>query len=550
MEYKSKKSKITKFDFNDLIQEYQIKDIENFAAYLTYIWKDLAKNNEKSNLGINKLTFSKYYLLPGMISDRLFTYFDKNKNGYIDQLSFVKGMIELFTSSFENLIKIVFKLYDFDSDGSINRDDIKAVLSHIPLNIKAISNIYNFKYENEEFQHRIQSQDEIFNYAKQIFGNKDTINENQYFQITQDVCSESFVYLIVFLLENKPFSFETLTECRIKPIKNEITELAKNLTPEVKVRHRELIAIPSLETSFSPKLIIRQSPSFIKFYKSRFNLKTYKEKKLEKIEILRKLNRLSTSKEVKKNFLFEEPVNTKTMTKIDNLHLGEAENYVDDKEDEELKLDRIQSGGQIKNKLTNLYNTDDLNSNSSSIKNIKPIMNHIYEKSVFNDYQYAELNLIKPNSIFFMTKVNSFSITPVVSVDKPNKQNKSKSHLKLSRKDNKDNEVIDIKKYQADSSYILDDLTLKIKVTECKNFNIDEMKNVYNVDSYMSTRKDKEYIEGIEHGFKPVSNESSFSKKESKLEQPHKEYKNINIQDKIIDQNSSSNIDISLKDKV
>ena len=131
-----------------------------------------------------------------MIIDRLFVYFDTDKNNFLDLFEFVYGMVSLFTYSFEKLIKIIFKIYDFDSDGLINRDDIKAVLSHIPIHSKAINNIFKFKLENDEFQHRIESQEEIFRYSEKIFGSKFSITEEQYIEIIRNDCSESFVYVL------------------------------------------------------------------------------------------------------------------------------------------------------------------------------------------------------------------------------------------------------------------------------------------------------------------------------------------------------------------
>lgn len=39
----------------------------------------------------------------------------------------------LFSSSFEDKMKIVFNILDFDNNMKINQDDIATVMSHIPL---------------------------------------------------------------------------------------------------------------------------------------------------------------------------------------------------------------------------------------------------------------------------------------------------------------------------------------------------------------------------------------------------------------------------------
>jgi Ca2+-binding EF-hand superfamily protein len=54
--------------------------------------------------------------------------------GYISNVDFIDGLLILFTETFENLAKFIFKLYDYDKDGKINKEDIRIVLSYIPIN--------------------------------------------------------------------------------------------------------------------------------------------------------------------------------------------------------------------------------------------------------------------------------------------------------------------------------------------------------------------------------------------------------------------------------
>ena len=50
-------------------------------------------------------------------------------------------MNSLYAGTFEQLIKIIFDFYDFNKDGKISREDVRVVLSYIPLKImeKAIN---------------------------------------------------------------------------------------------------------------------------------------------------------------------------------------------------------------------------------------------------------------------------------------------------------------------------------------------------------------------------------------------------------------------------
>jgi len=44
-------------------------------------------------------------------------------------------MITLFQGSYEQLTKFIFEFYDFDKDGRISREDVRVVLSYIPLKV-------------------------------------------------------------------------------------------------------------------------------------------------------------------------------------------------------------------------------------------------------------------------------------------------------------------------------------------------------------------------------------------------------------------------------
>jgi Ca2+-binding EF-hand superfamily protein len=45
-------------------------------------------------------------------------------------------MCSLFSEKFDKLAEFIFKFYDFDKDGFITKEDIRTVLSYVPLNTK------------------------------------------------------------------------------------------------------------------------------------------------------------------------------------------------------------------------------------------------------------------------------------------------------------------------------------------------------------------------------------------------------------------------------
>ena len=56
------------FDLSKIRKGLQIQDEELLNKYLKEIWSDLSKRTKDTTKGITKVTFNKYYDLPGIIS--------------------------------------------------------------------------------------------------------------------------------------------------------------------------------------------------------------------------------------------------------------------------------------------------------------------------------------------------------------------------------------------------------------------------------------------------------------------------------------------------
>ena len=88
---------IEKIDLNEILKDFQVNDMNTFQNYLIGIWGDLARRSSEPAKGIEKLTFSHYYELPGIICERLFSVFDRNQNNFLEPAEFIGGMKILFT---------------------------------------------------------------------------------------------------------------------------------------------------------------------------------------------------------------------------------------------------------------------------------------------------------------------------------------------------------------------------------------------------------------------------------------------------------------------
>ena len=115
----------------------KINDKNLFYSYLKDIYKDLSERSENKTLGISKLTFYNYIKLPVFITDKLFEMLDKDNDGFLCLKEFTDGLYFLYIGSFEECVKSVFDIYDFDKDGQIVIGDLKVILSYLPLLLNA-----------------------------------------------------------------------------------------------------------------------------------------------------------------------------------------------------------------------------------------------------------------------------------------------------------------------------------------------------------------------------------------------------------------------------
>ena len=241
-------------DLSKIRKGLQIEDEELLNKYLKEIWSDLSKraSKEDASKGINKITFNKYFELPGIISERLFAVFDKDKDGILNLSEFVNGMRSVFSQaeSFDSLAKFIFDFYDFRSCEKIKKDDVRVVLSYVPLQKTDINSIKedNIEIVEENFQDRVESQEQLFHILNIAFKDKEEMDYEEYLQVIKNVNSDIFILILMFLLEKKPFSRNTIQIYAAGDKKKSDA----SQTPKVS---KQVIASPSLNSRFlSPKL--------------------------------------------------------------------------------------------------------------------------------------------------------------------------------------------------------------------------------------------------------------------------------------------------------
>jgi len=210
-----------KINLESLTKNLRVDDIAPFEAYLKDVWVDLYsrvtqnkndKEKSEKKSGLSKVVFNNYYNLPGIIGDRLFKVFDTNCNDSIELIEFVEGMRTLFYEDYEKTSHFIFDFYDFDHDGKITQEDIRVVLSYITLTYsdqnseKKIANTINISYK-----HRLTSQEELSDILNKCFTDNKHIKSSKidfkdFKYIIENINSDIYLMIFLFLLEKKPFS--------------------------------------------------------------------------------------------------------------------------------------------------------------------------------------------------------------------------------------------------------------------------------------------------------------------------------------------------------
>ena len=250
-----------KVTVDSLTSHLKIEDKDAFVLYLKELWTDLFsrvkenKNDKKENevkiTGVTKLIFDKYFSLPGIIGDRFFKVLDVKNTTFLLLNDFVKGMTTLFCGGYEETVKFIFNFYDIDNDGIVNKEDIKVVLSYITLDDSpdVKSSGVNITYSK-----RIKSQEELYSILHKCFENipNGKMDFKTFKNVIENVNSDIYLMIYIFLLENKPFTKENLKSYQnIKTKKKDPNN--KDSTTEEK-----LIMSPSKNSNFSPyKSVLR-----------------------------------------------------------------------------------------------------------------------------------------------------------------------------------------------------------------------------------------------------------------------------------------------------
>ena len=270
-----KKDKISsEFITFELIQEsLGLKSPALFKKYLQEVFVDLSTKKENSKTKyLSRLTFYDYIKLPIFISEKLFNSFaSSNQQEGLTEEEFVIGFFKLYMGTFQETTKTIFDLLDFDKDGIIKKEDVKIILSYLPLNDITEEKEKTLESVKEVLGVQMKSLEEIDDIVSKTFKKfEDKMNFEQFKDTVQNKKSDVLLQIICFLYQEKPFSAKNIESMKIKYNQIDDSEFDKMMNDYGRASKKHIsvkIKTPNQASVLSPAGT---------FFKRKFSIKGFK----------------------------------------------------------------------------------------------------------------------------------------------------------------------------------------------------------------------------------------------------------------------------------
>ena len=189
-----------------------------FKKYLKEVFNDLGNSVNKQNKKfMTRMAFYDYIKLPIFIAEKLFMSFTKSSTQGLCEEEFVDNFFKLYMGSFEETTNIIFNLLDFDKDGIIKKEDVKIILSYLPLNEETDEKTEKNEIVSKVFGTQMKSLEEIDQIVSDTFNKYEgKMNLQQFTEIVTEKNSEIFLQILCFLYEQIPFSAKNIEALKIK----------------------------------------------------------------------------------------------------------------------------------------------------------------------------------------------------------------------------------------------------------------------------------------------------------------------------------------------
>ena len=108
------------------------------VSRMRQIFDELTRQSSTTGDRVDKTSFLRYFPLPGMMGERLFSVFDRDGNGSIDFPEFMTGLSMIYHGTMDEKKKFLFDMYDLDGNGEVSKEELFTMLSYIPAAFKVL----------------------------------------------------------------------------------------------------------------------------------------------------------------------------------------------------------------------------------------------------------------------------------------------------------------------------------------------------------------------------------------------------------------------------
>ena len=336
--------------FDNINNYIGIKNPNLFKSYLHEIFLDLTNRSQnKLEKCINKVDFYNYMKFPFFISEKLFQSFDCNDDDKLNENEFIIGLSKLYLGTFEETAQAIFNFLDYDKDKKINKEDVKLMLSYLPLKKSILS-------KNEIQEKSLLEINDIINKTFKKFNNE--LNFKQFLDVILNKTSDVYLQIISYFYLKKPFT-------------NENINIIKNKIPNNNFINNEGI--------LKSKTYKNKSISI--------NMKKIASSNLSSLNIFLKNGKIPLSPKSNKDLIHKNPINyfPKFNRRKSSTNLYNDINILKSSLKNPIKyLNR-------ENKINNVNISSDLNTSRSSNEESK---NNIYENYTFQLTNNGKMNKI------------------------------------------------------------------------------------------------------------------------------------------------------------
>ena len=253
-------------EFDRIRELIDLKSPELFKYYAQEVYKDLSERKESSKTqGVVKVNFFEFIKnIHYFFADKLFEAMDLDKDGFLNLKELKEGLFELYLGTFEDALRLIFRMIDFNQDGKIEKEDMQIMLSYLPIR-EENDHMTNIKYQ-------LKSKEEINIIINNTFYESNSLDFESYTRVVEERDSDSFLQILCYFYQNKPFSSSNF-DIYMNQVKKKLVQ-AEEYSPSLGKK----ILSPKKSTYLSPTKLITASYEDLEKNLDGFSLEAVGEK--------------------------------------------------------------------------------------------------------------------------------------------------------------------------------------------------------------------------------------------------------------------------------